>query len=145
MSLAAKFTHLLPPEAAHSAAMLGLDAYHALRMSWMIASDLKPNPQQVMGLTFDNPIGLAAGLDKNGDHIDALGALGFGFIEVGTVTPKPQDGNPKPRLFRLPEHQAIINRMGFNNKGLEHMVGRIKRRKYSGVLGSISAKMRRLH
>jgi dihydroorotate dehydrogenase len=135
MSLAAKFTHLLPPEAAHAAAMLGLDAYHALRMSWMIASDLKPNPQQVMGLTFDNPIGLAAGLDKNGDHIDALGALGFGFIEVGTVTPKPQDGNPKPRLFRLPEHQAIINRMGFNNKGLEHMVGRIKRRKYSGVLG----------
>lgn len=135
MSLAAKFTHLLPPEAAHSAAMLGLDMYHALRMSWMIASDLKPNPQQVMGLSFDNPIGLAAGLDKNGDHIDSLGTLGFGFIEVGTVTPRPQGGNPKPRLFRLPEHQAIINRMGFNNKGLDHMLRRIKCRKYAGVLG----------
>ena len=135
MSLAAKFTHLLPPEAAHSAAMLGLDMYHALRMSWMIASDLKPNPQQVMGLSFDNPIGLAAGLDKNGDHIDSLGTLGFGFIEVGTVTPRPQGGNPKPRLFRLPEHQAIINRMGFNNKGLDHMLRRIKCRKYTGVLG----------
>lgn len=135
MSLAAKFTHLLPPEAAHSAAMLGLDMYHALRMSWMIASDLKANPQQVMGLSFDNPIGLAAGLDKNGDHIDSLGTLGFGFIEVGTVTPRPQGGNPKPRLFRLPEHQAIINRMGFNNKGLDHMLRRIKCRKYAGVLG----------
>ncbi len=135
MSLATKFTHLLPPEAAHSAAMLGLDMYHALRMSWMIASDLKPNPQQVMGLSFDNPIGLAAGLDKNGDHIDSLGTLGFGFIEVGTVTPRPQGGNPKPRLFRLPEHQAIINRMGFNNKGLDHMLRRIKCRKYTGVLG----------
>jgi len=68
-------------------------------------------PVEVFGMTFRNPVGLAAGLDKNGDYIDALAALGFGFIEVGTVTPKPQIGNPKPRLFRIPEHQAIINRM----------------------------------
>ena len=78
-------------------------------------------PIKVMGLEFKNPLGLAAGLDKNGDYIDAIAALGFGFIEIGTVTPRPQPGNPKPRLFRLPEHQAIINRMGFNNLGLDHL------------------------
>ncbi|MFW5825082.1 MAG: quinone-dependent dihydroorotate dehydrogenase, partial [Marinobacter sp.] len=87
------------------------------------------------GLSFPNPVGLAAGLDKNADHLQGLGALGFGFIEVGTVTPLPQPGNPAPRLFRLPEHNAIINRMGFNNKGLDHLVGRVSRRRYAGVLG----------
>jgi dihydroorotate dehydrogenase len=89
-----------------------------------------------MGLTFPNPVGLAAGFDKNGDFIDALGKLGFGHIEVGTVTPKPQPGNPKPRLFRLPEHEAIINRMGFNNKGVDHLTSRLRRTRYSGVLGA---------
>ena len=88
-----------------------------------------------MGLDFPNPVGLAAGLDKNADHLDALGALGFGFIEVGTVTPLAQPGNPKPRMFRLPEHQAIINRMGFNNEGLDHLLARVDNRRYRGVLG----------
>jgi len=88
-----------------------------------------------MGLTFSNPLGLAAGLDKNGDYIDALAALGFGFIEIGTVTPRPQPGNPKPRLFRLPEHQAIINRMGFNNLGIDHLLQQVQSSHYRGILG----------
>ncbi len=88
-----------------------------------------------MGLQFQNPVGLAAGLDKNGDYIDALGSLGFGFIEVGTVTPRPQPGNPKPRLFRLPRAEAIINRMGFNNKGVDYLIEQVKKRRYQGVLG----------
>jgi dihydroorotate dehydrogenase len=88
-----------------------------------------------MGLNFPNAVGLAAGLDKNADAFEALGALGFGFVEVGTVTPKGQPGNAKPRLFRLPEHDAIINRMGFNNKGVDHMVSRIRKHHFDGVLG----------
>ncbi len=88
-----------------------------------------------MGLTFPNPVGLAAGLDKNGDYVDALEALGFGFVEVGTVTPRAQPGNPKPRLFRIPEAQAIINRMGFNNRGVDHLVERLKKRRSRGILG----------
>ncbi len=93
------------------------------------------NPITVMGLTFPNPVGLAAGLDKNGDYFNALGQLGFGFVEIGTITPRPQPGNPKPRMFRLPEYQGVINRMGFNNKGVEHLVEQVKRRKFQGVLG----------
>ncbi len=89
----------------------------------------------IMGLKFPNPVGLAAGLDKNGDYIDALAKLGFGFIEVGTVTPRPQPGNPKPRLFRIPEAQAIINRMGFNNLGVDYLLENIKCTQYKGVLG----------
>jgi dihydroorotate dehydrogenase len=92
-------------------------------------------PVTVMGLEFPNPVGLAAGLDKNADHLDALGNLGFGFIEVGTVTPVAQPGNPKPRMFRLTEHQALINRMGFNNHGVEHLLDRVGHRRYAGVLG----------
>jgi dihydroorotate dehydrogenase len=88
-----------------------------------------------MGLNFKNPLGLAAGLDKNGDYIDALAALGFGFVEIGTVTPRPQPGNPKPRLFRVPEHQAIINRMGFNNLGVDHLIAQVKKCQYQGILG----------
>jgi dihydroorotate dehydrogenase len=88
-----------------------------------------------MGLTFPNPVGLAAGLDKNGDYIDALAALGFGFIEIGTVTPRPQPGNPKPRLFRIPEASAIINRMGFNNLGVDHLVRNVQGMRYRGILG----------
>lgn len=92
-------------------------------------------PVSVMGLHFKNPLGLAAGLDKNGDYIDGLAALGFGFIEIGTVTPRPQPGNPKPRLFRLPEHQAIINRMGFNNFGIDHLLQQVEKRQFQGVIG----------
>jgi len=88
-----------------------------------------------MGLEFPNPVGLAAGFDKNAEHIDALSKLGFGFIEVGTVTPRPQRGNQKPRLFRIPAAQAIVNRMGFNNHGVEQLVKNIKRAKYRGILG----------
>jgi dihydroorotate dehydrogenase len=88
-----------------------------------------------MGLTFPNPVGLAAGLDKNGEVIDGLAAFGFGFIEIGTVTPRPQPGNPKPRMFRIPEAQGIINRMGFNNDGVDALIANVKRAKYKGILG----------
>lgn len=88
-----------------------------------------------MGLHFNNRIGLAAGFDKNGEYIDALAKLGFGFIEVGTVTPKPQKGNPKPRLFRLQQAEAVINRLGFNNKGVDYLVEQLKKTRYRGVLG----------
>ena len=97
-----------------------------------------PHPSKlrtVMGIPFQNPVGLAAGLDKNGSHIDALGKLGFGFIEIGTITPRPQLGNPKPRLFRLPEDQGIINRFGFNNVGVDAAVENIRLSNYKGVLG----------
>ena len=93
------------------------------------------SPREVMGIEFPNPVGLAAGLDKNGDCIDGLADLGFGFIEVGTVTPRPQPGNPQPRLFRLPNAQALINRMGFNNLGVDYLVGAVKQSRYKGVLG----------
>jgi dihydroorotate dehydrogenase len=93
------------------------------------------NTVQVMGLDFPNRIGLAAGLDKNGTAIDGLGHLGFGFLEVGTVTPRPQPGNPKPRLFRLPEQEAIINRMGFNNAGIDELLRNVERARYRGILG----------
>jgi dihydroorotate dehydrogenase len=91
--------------------------------------------REVMGLSFPNPVGLAAGLDKNGAVIDGMAALGFGFVEVGTVTPRPQPGNPKPRLFRLPEAQGIINRFGFNNLGVDHLVENVKAAKFKGILG----------
>lgn len=92
-------------------------------------------PTKVMGLNLPNPIGLAAGVDKNGQYIDALAKLGFGFIEIGTITPKAQLGNPKPRLFRLQKCQAIINNMGFNNYGVDHLVNNVKKSKYNGILG----------
>jgi dihydroorotate dehydrogenase len=92
-------------------------------------------PRQVMGLTFPNAVGLAAGLDKNGAFIDGMAALGFGFIEVGTVTPRPQPGNPKPRLFRVKEAQGIINRFGFNNLGVDQLIQNVKASKYRGILG----------
>ncbi len=92
-------------------------------------------PVECMGMRFANPVGLAAGLDKNGAYIDALAALGFGFIEIGTVTPRAQDGNPKPRLFRLPAAQAIINRMGFNNAGVDVLIQNVERAQYKGILG----------
>ncbi|GAB5382306.1 quinone-dependent dihydroorotate dehydrogenase [Aliiglaciecola sp. M165] len=92
-------------------------------------------PVECFGITFKNPVGLAAGLDKNGECIDAFAAMGFGFIEIGTITPLPQPGNEKPRMFRLPEAKAIINRMGFNNKGVDYLVEQVKKSKYTGVLG----------
>ncbi len=124
----------LDPETAHH---LTLEALNLARLSRLPLFPPPPagKPVTVMGLNFPNRLGLAAGLDKNGDYLDALGALGFGGIEIGTVTPRPQPGNPKPRLFRLPEQQAIINRMGFNNLGLEHLLENVRRRHYTGILG----------
>lgn len=123
----------LAPETAHDLALNGLSWAGA--MARLAAPCDTHLPSELLGYDIDNPVGLAAGLDKNGDHITALGRLGFGFIEVGTITPRPQAGNPKPRLFRIPQHQAIINRMGFNNKGVDHLVKRLKRHQYQGVLG----------
>ncbi|WP_299074362.1 quinone-dependent dihydroorotate dehydrogenase [uncultured Paraglaciecola sp.] len=104
-------------------------------LNCMYKQKIADKPVQAFGLTFKNPVGLAAGLDKNGECIDAFAAMGFGFIEIGTVTPKPQLGNDKPRMFRLPQGQAIINRMGFNNKGVDNLVENVKRSKYTGILG----------
>ncbi|WP_372986787.1 quinone-dependent dihydroorotate dehydrogenase [Marinobacter sp.] len=124
-----------PPEQAHNMALGSLDVAQKLRLLSAFSPKIDALPVNVMGLDFPNPVGLAAGLDKNADHLDALGALGFGFIEVGTVTPRAQPGNPRPRIFRLSEHQAIINRMGFNNEGLEHLLDRVDHRHYRGILG----------
>lgn len=125
----------LPPEQAHNLALSGLDLANRMGLLKACSPKIDACPVNVMGLDFPNPVGLAAGLDKNADHLDALGSLGFGFIEVGTVTPRAQPGNPRPRMFRLPEHQAIINRMGFNNEGLEHLLAQVDRRHYRGILG----------
>ena len=124
---------LLPPEWAHQVSLQGLGLLH--RIKQLPTSILPPKPTHVMGLSFPNPVGLAAGMDKNGDYIHALAALGFGFIEVGTVTPKAQKGNPKPRLFRLPHEHALINRMGFNNKGVDYLIHRLQHYPFSGILG----------
>ncbi len=124
----------LDPEVAHHVALHSLKKLHRLNLSGLVGRRLSA-PHEVMGLKFDNPVGLAAGLDKNGEYIDALAAMGFGFIEVGTVTPRPQPGNPKPRMFRLPENEALINRLGFNNQGLEAFVANVQRAKFKGVLG----------
>ncbi|MAR92245.1 MAG: dihydroorotate dehydrogenase (quinone) [Pseudomonadales bacterium] len=125
---------LFPTETSHHLALTAMTLAYRLGLT-----RLRPGPPsapvECFGLRFPNPVGLAAGLDKNGDYIDALGALGFGFIEIGTVTPRPQPGNPKPRLFRLPARQAIINRMGFNNKGVDYLVTQVQRSRYRGVLG----------
>jgi dihydroorotate dehydrogenase len=125
----------LDPEAAHHFTLGGLNAFHALGLSGIIVPHIPDDPCTVMGLTFPNPVGLAAGLDKNGDCIDGLAALGFGFIEIGTVTPLPQPGNPRPRMFRLPQANAIINRMGFNNDGVDKLIENVRHAKYRGILG----------
>lgn len=127
----------LDPEAAHRVTMTSLQRVHDLGLSRLFG-DPPNHPRVLMGLPVRNPVGLAAGLDKNGDHIDALGALGFGFMEIGTVTPKGQAGNPQPRLFRLPEAHALINRLGFNNDGLDTFLSNVRRSTYragGGLLG----------
>lgn len=125
----------LQGETAHELGLEMLGAAKRLRVLHFLAPVVKVHPVTIAGIQFPNPVGLAAGLDKNGDYIDALAALGFGFIEIGTVTPRPQPGNPKPRLFRIPESEAIINRMGFNNKGVDYLIEQVKKSKYHGVLG----------
>lgn len=123
----------LDAEQAHHFTLDGLARAYRLGLLQKVAHHTCPTT--LMGLSLPNPIGLAAGLDKNGQYIDALAALGFGFIEIGTVTPKAQAGNPKPRLFRVPEHQAVINRMGFNNDGIDAMIQNIEKSRFNGILG----------
>ena len=125
----------LDPEVSHEFSLDMLGAAERLKLLELFISAPAYNPVEVMGLRFPNSVGLAAGLDKNGDYFNALGALGFGFVEIGTVTPRPQPGNPQPRLFRIPEREAIINRMGFNNKGVDHLVDQVRKRRYQGILG----------
>ncbi|MEY3289243.1 MAG: hypothetical protein RLZZ419_1485 [Pseudomonadota bacterium] len=125
----------LDPETAHEVTLKLLNVAHISGLGKMIYPAIENKPVKVMGLDFKNPVGLAAGMDKNGDYIAALSALGFGFIEIGTVTPRPQPGNPKPRLFRLPEHQAIINRMGFNNFGIDHLLKQVKQCNHNDIVG----------
>ena len=134
--LARPFIFTLDPETAHHLAFSNLERAHALGLTRLLRPHVADDPVEAMGLAFPNPVGLAAGLDKNGEHIDALADFGFGFIEVGTVTPRPQPGNPPPRLFRLPQAQALINRMGFNNDGLDRFVANVAAsRNRSVVLG----------
>ena len=125
----------LSPEVSHELSLEWMSAAHRLKLLKPFIPSIEAAPVEVMGIKFPNAVGLAAGLDKNADHIDALGALGFGFLELGTVTPRPQPGNPKPRLFRLKDHQAIINRMGFNNKGVEHLIAKVKKARFEGPIG----------
>lgn len=125
----------LPAETSHDLALDMIGAAGRLRLADKLVRPVPAQPVEVMGLTFDNPVGLAAGLDKNAVAVDGMAAMGFGFLEVGTVTPRPQPGNPKPRLFRLPEQLAIINRFGFNNQGVDAMLERLAGVRYDGVLG----------
>ncbi len=125
----------LDAETAHRFTLYGLDVAHRSNFLHLAAKPPADCPTTVFGIRFPNPVGLAAGLDKNADHLDALGALGFGFVEVGTTTPRPQPGNDKPRMFRLPRHEAIINRLGFNNQGVDALVRNVQRSSYRGVLG----------
>lgn len=125
----------LPAETAHDLSMSALRTLQRSKMISFFEQPMKVSPRTVMGINFPNPLGLAAGLDKNGACIDAFAAMGFGFLEVGTVTPRPQPGNPKPRLFRIKEEQAIINRMGFNNHGVDALLENLKSTRFRGVLG----------
>jgi dihydroorotate dehydrogenase len=123
------------PETAHALTFRGLDAAAALGLAQLAAPSLQAAPVTAMGIEFPNRVGLAAGLDKNAAHLAGLATLGFGFLEAGTVTPRPQPGNPKPRMFRVVEAEALINRLGFNNDGVERFVANIARSRYRGVLG----------
>lgn len=134
-SLTRQLFFRLSGETSHELGLDLLGAGERLGLLQFMAPQVAALPTTVAGIEFPNPVGLAAGLDKNGDYIDAFARLGFGFIEIGTITPRPQPGNPKPRLFRIPERRAIINRMGFNNKGVDHLVEQVKKAKYKGVLG----------
>ncbi len=131
-SLARPLLFSLAPERAHELTLSLLKSSYNMGM---MRQNVAAKPVTCMGIEFPNSVGLAAGLDKNGAYIDALGAQGFGFIEIGTITPLPQAGNPHPRLFRLPKAKAIINRMGFNNDGVDQLVENVKAAKFKGILG----------
>lgn len=123
----------LDPESAHRVTFNGIEL--ARKVGLLKTVSIPCQPRNVMGLNFPNPVGLAAGLDKNGEYLDALAALGFGFIEIGTVTPRPQPGNPAPRIFRIPEARAVINRLGFNNHGVDQLIENVRHSAYRGILG----------
>ncbi len=125
----------LSPESAHHLSLQALKWSMHGPIAQFMRRQVEQKPVNVMGIDFPNPVGLAAGLDKNGDYINALASLGFGFIEIGTITPRPQAGNPKPRLFRIRESEAIINRMGFNNKGIDYLVRQVEQTQFAGILG----------
>ena len=133
-SLIRRALFIADPETAHGLALEGLRVGYGVGATHLLCKT-RSLPVTVMGLEFPNPVGMAAGMDKNGDYIEALGSLGFGFIEVGTVTPRPQPGNPKPRIFRIKKANAMINRLGFNNKGVDHLVKRVKKHRFKGILG----------
>src|SRR5277367_2306229 len=134
-SLARALLFALNAEAAHRLTLTGLRAAHRVGLLRLLGPAPPAQPVELMGLSFANRIGLAAGFDKNAACVDAMGALGFGFIEVGTLTPQAQAGNPRPRVFRLPKAHAVINRMGFPNEGVAAAVARLRRRRYAGVCG----------
>lgn len=125
----------LDAETAHGLTLYASDVAQRSGLSRFIATPPADLPVNVFGIDFPNPVGLAAGLDKNGEHLDGLAALGFGFVEIGTVTPRPQAGNDKPRMFRLPAHEAVINRLGFNNGGVDALVRNVQKTSFRGVLG----------
>jgi len=135
LSKITKILKFLPPEVAHHVALSSLNLMYKLGLTAVFFKKPKNEKVNFLNLKFKNKLGIAAGLDKNGDYFNALGSLGFGFIEIGTVTPLPQPGNSKPRIFRFFSEGAIVNRLGFNNKGLQHMIKNLKKRKYNGVLG----------
>ena len=135
MSKITKILKFLPPEVAHHVALSSLNLIYKLGLTAVFFKKPKNEKVNFLNLKFKNKLGIAAGLDKNGDYFNALGSLGFGFIEIGTVTPLPQPGNSKPRIFRFFSEGAIVNRLGFNNKGLQHMIKNLEKRKYNGVLG----------
>jgi dihydroorotate dehydrogenase len=134
--LARPFLFGVDAERAHGLGLAALELAYRTGLNPLMATRPPPLPTKAFGLTFPNPVGCAAGLDKNGAHVDALLALGFGFVEVGTTTPRPQEGNPKPRMFRLPDQNAVINRLGFNNEGVDALVRNVARaRRKHGILG----------
>ena len=135
MNFFLKFFRILPPELAHRFALDSLNLIHKIGILNLFFKKPKTKTFSFLGMDFSNRLGTAAGLDKNGDYMDCLGELGFGFLEVGTVTPVPQEGNQKPRVFRNFQDKSIINRLGFNNKGVDYLVKNLKLRSYKGVVG----------
>ena len=134
-SLARPFLFGLDAERAHGLGLKAIELAYRTGLNPLLAAKPPALLTRVFGIDFPNPVGCAAGLDKNGEHVDALLALGFGFVEIGTTTPRPQPGNPKPRMFRIPEHRAVINRLGFNNLGVDALVRNVERARRKGILG----------
>lgn len=134
-NLARSLLFCLDAERAHDLSLKAIETAYRTGFNPLLATRPEPLPTSAFGIEFPNPVGLAAGLDKNAAHVDALASLGFGFIEVGTTTPRAQPGNPKPRMFRLPEHDAVINRLGFNNGGVDALIANAERARFDGVLG----------